>query len=268
MGTSSGSPTAPPASTAASWSRTPWHCTSRSAARATGRSGARSTSTCWPRRQRTSRTCERDLGLVCNHLGLLDRSRAVLEDAARTFRERDDAYLEADTLVLLAEADGDVEHLRRARALSHRFDDYRLEANALVAMAELLAKEGNYADARTCLDQTLALYRTHGSTTGIGRALGKLGELCQRFGHLEDAAEFLAEAVEACRNVGMSLREAARTWDLADVLNDLGRTDAARQHRDAAIELGVRLGAIAPEQVDALRAQNRPPRPASLRSDP
>ena len=177
----------------------------------------------------------RDLGSVCNHLGLLDRSRAVLEDAARTFRERDDAYLEADTLVLLAEADGDVEHLRRARALSHRFDDYRLEANALVAMAELLAKEGNYADARTCLDQTLALYRTHGSTTGIGRALGKLGELCQRFGHLEDAAEFLAEAVEACRNVGMSLREAARTWDLADVLNDLGRTDAARQHRDAAI---------------------------------
>ncbi len=211
---------------------------------------------------------QRDLGLVCNHLGLLDRSRAVLEDAARTFRERDDAYLEADTLVLLAEADGDVDHLRRARALSHRFDDYRLEANALVAMAELLAKEGNYADARTCLDQTLALYRTHGSTTGIGRALGKLGELCQRFGHLEDAAEFLAEAVEACRNVGMSLREAARTWDLADVLNDLGRTDAARQHRDAAIELGVRLGAIAPEQVDALRAQNRPPRPASLRSDP
>ncbi|MBM7787955.1 AfsR/SARP family transcriptional regulator [Tenggerimyces flavus] len=211
---------------------------------------------------------QRDLGLVCCHLGLFDRARVVLEQAVRTFRDRGDAYLEADTLVLLAEADGEVDHLRRARALSQRFDDYRLEANALVAMSELLAKGGEYADARGCLEKALDLYRTQGSTTGIGRALGKLGELCQRSGDLEDAASYLSQAVEACRKVGMSLREAARTWDLADVLHDLGHVDEARRHRDAAIELGVRLGAIAPDQVEALKAEPRPPRPGSLRSDP
>lgn len=217
----------------------------------------------------------RDLGLVYRHLGLLVQARAALTEAAATFRTTGDAYLEADTLILLADADSALPdhreafaHLRRARALSKEFDDYRTEANALTAMAELLASEGEYAGARDCLDQALAIYRTQGSATGTGRALGKLGELCQRFGHLEEAAAFLEQAVEASRGVGFSLREAARTWDLADVLHDLGRTEAARRHRRAAIDLGVRLGAIAPEHVAELETLDKPQRPAALRSDP
>jgi tetratricopeptide (TPR) repeat protein len=135
-------------------------------------------------------------------------------------------------------------------------------------MAELLAGAGDYAGARESLDQALEIYRARGSTTGIGRALGKLGELCQRFGYLEEAASFLEQAIGASRDVGFSLREAARSWDLADVLHDLGRVDEARERRTAAVELGVRLGAIAPDQVQALQGQAKPARPPALRSDP
>ncbi|MEU8222364.1 hypothetical protein [Kribbella sp. NPDC048915] len=213
----------------------------------------------------------RDLGLVYRHLGLQDKARVVLRQAVEAFRARGEQYLEADALVLLADGsdrEAGFSHLQRARELARQVNEYRAEANALAAMAELLADGGDYREARRRLDQTLRLYLTHRSTTGIGRALGKLGELCQRFGHVEEAASYFADAADVSARVGMSLREAARAWDLADVLHDLGRFDEAREQRARSIELGVQLGAIAPDRAAELRAQSRPKRPATLRSDP
>lgn len=217
---------------------------------------------------------QHDLGLVYRYLGLLDPAEVVLEQAAQAFREHSDAYLEADTLVRLAEVDRErpdhraaLEHLDSARAISHDLADHRIEAIILATMGELMAKAGNYADARAYFDQALDLHRRNSSTTGAGRALGHLGELCKRFSHPEEAVPFFEQAIAAHHKVGFSLREAERTWDLADVLYDLGQPDAARAHWCAALDLATRLAVISPERAAALRAEAKPVKPPALRSD-
>ncbi|GAB3410439.1 AfsR/SARP family transcriptional regulator [Flindersiella endophytica] len=217
---------------------------------------------------------QRDLGLVYRNLEQLDLAEAVLEQAIHAFGERGEAFLEGDTLVLLADvgkARGDhrvaLERLGRARASSHTHGDYRVEAHVLVAIGELMAAEGDYARAREHYDQALKVYRAHNSTVGTGRALGLLGELCRRFGHPAEAVAFLEEAVAAHRKVGWSLREAGARWDLADALYELGQVEAARTHWQAALDLGVRIAVISPETAAVLRAEPRPAKPATLGSD-
>jgi tetratricopeptide (TPR) repeat protein len=217
---------------------------------------------------------QRDLGLVYRNLDLLDLAEVVLEQTVHTFRERGDAFHEADALVYLADVDkarGDhrtaLERLGHARASFNAHGDYRIEAHALVAIGELMALDGDYAKAREHFDQALDLYRVKDSTVGIGRALGLLGELCLRFGRLEEAVPFLEQAIAAHRKVGWSLRQAGTMWDLADVHYDLGQPEVARGHWHAALDLGVRLGVITPESAAALRAEARPGKPSILRYD-
>lgn len=217
---------------------------------------------------------QRDLGLVYRNLDLLDPARVVLEQTVQTFRERGDAFHEADALVYLADVDkarGDhrtaLELLGRARASSHAHGDYRIEGHVLVAIGEVMSLEGDYAGAREHFDQALDLYRANSNTIGTGRALGLLGELCLRFGRLEEAVPFLEQAIADHHKVGFSLREASTMWDLADVHHDLGQPDVARGHWHAALDLGVRLGVISPESAAALRAEARPAKPSVLRYD-
>jgi len=106
--------------------------------------------------------------------------------------------------------------------------DRRFEGVALGDLAKLLRGQGRIAEARTYLDQALAIDRAVGNRNAEGSVLGILGELAAMEGRFDEAREMLRQGESLLREVGDKL-------GLANLLCDRGRAEVAAGDFGAAI---------------------------------
>jgi tetratricopeptide (TPR) repeat protein len=96
-----------------------------------------------------------------------------------------------------------------------------LRAKALLWLATLTWRGGDYAGGQALLQESLALYRSLGDRRGAGRALTEIGDIFLETGNLVRGQDFLAQ--------GLALgREAGDELGIARALNDLGELARSR----------------------------------------
>ncbi|HVL27762.1 MAG TPA: tetratricopeptide repeat protein, partial [Acidimicrobiales bacterium] len=135
-----------------------------------------------------------------------------------------------DALRAVLGADGEVSPLLRARALN--------------AAALLAQRQGDYAAARSRLEEALALRRQEGDRLGIAVALHGLGNLAALSRDLERARRLYEEALAAGRELGDAALLAAALDNLGWVAHVSADFPSARGYYEEALALQRRLGDV------------------------
>jgi tetratricopeptide (TPR) repeat protein len=130
-----------------------------------------------------------------------------------------------------------------------------------------LMTQGEFALARSLLDESLELRRELGEKRGVAITLSTVAELALAEGHLEQAVVALEEALELCRELGNVTIEAFLLSELGLAALYGGEHESAgqffRQSLERCKELGDRtttseclagLACVAAQERDALRA--------------
>jgi serine/threonine protein kinase/predicted ATPase len=133
------------------------------------------------------------------------------------------------------------EHLRLladARALGHGPS----ESMALRGIGRVHWALGDANEARSFLDQALAVARQHGDRLGEGRALGNLGVLCSEKGALEEGRVLLEQALDLCVEAGDQQSVGITLDNLAGIHVEQGRSEQARALFDQALAVHRALG--------------------------
>jgi len=91
--------------------------------------------------------------------------------------------------------------------------------------------------ARFHAEQALEIYRAYGDTLSTARILNNLGGIDFLLGDIEGAEKVLLEAASTAAEAGSDADIAQATSSLAQVYLRTDRTDAARTHAHAALEL-------------------------------
>lgn len=119
-----------------------------------------------------------------------------------------------------------------------------VRAEVLCAAGVLDWQHGNDQLARARLEESVALWRSMGQASGLGRALYYRGALARERGELDTARQLCEESIKVCR-------EADRPWDLAVALTGLGAVASLEQRVHEAI-------ALSEEGVDLFRVIGDP----------
>ncbi len=106
----------------------------------------------------------------------------------------------------------------------------RPRANALIALATLARRQGDYSSAVQSYEAGLAIFRELKDASGIATALNNLGVVAQDRGDYDKARALLSEALEHFESIGDVPRSAAS-------LNNLGLV--ARRQGDLAAAVGL-----------------------------
>ena len=107
----------------------------------------------------------------------------------------------------------------------------RTRAEALNGAGTLACLLGDYEQARVCLEESAALWRTTDDVAGLGRALRQLGSTLAGLGDLEGSERLLEESVNL-------LSDPASAWDRGIALSTWGRVARLQGRRaDAAARL-------------------------------
>jgi predicted ATPase len=139
-------------------------------------------------------------------------------------------------------------------------------AAALVMLAEIANKTGDYVEAQKSLAQAVPLARAANDPLTLCRALDSLGTIHWRLGNLDEARVALHESLALARTLGNVTQELRTLVGLGFVANDAAeeeqlhkqvysRAVAAGNRRQAMIALG-NLGVVAEERKDYLSARD------------
>jgi tetratricopeptide (TPR) repeat protein len=136
--------------------------------------------------------------------GDFDTSRRIQEESLREFRELGD---DAGTAIAL----------------------HRLAVGATVA--------GDLVGARELLDDCLEICRRRPNAKLVADSLVKLGSIERREGNPERALELWAEGAARCEEIGFTWMQASTVMAIADLAEQLGRTELAWQRAPEALHL-------------------------------
>jgi tetratricopeptide (TPR) repeat protein len=112
-----------------------------------------------------------------------------------------------------------------------------LRARAFTGASTLARIQGDYASARTLLEDALSAYRDAGHRKGIGRTLSSLGAVAVDDGALERARELHEEGIDLLREVGDADELAGALDNLADLALNTGDFARAAEVSKEAIAL-------------------------------
>lgn len=134
---------------------------------------------------------------------------------------------------------------REAVALAEHVDDAPLQAQARLALGEVLAALTRYDEARTILEDVRAAAQRAGDREALGGCLHALGDMLQNEGRFEDARACFDEQRTVERELGNARGEARAMANLA-LINWLeGKLPEARTQYEQYLELTIRTGDLA-----------------------
>jgi len=111
------------------------------------------------------------------------------------------------------------------------------EAHALNALGRCHSELGEFEQAKSYCESALALHERHENRNGQVGTLDNLGTIALRTGRPADAIAWHTRASTMCEDLGDSYLEARVLEHLAEALDADGKTAAAREARQAALEL-------------------------------
>lgn len=162
-------------------------------------------------------------------MGLIDHGLRLAGALLRFWRGR--GYItegRAQMTELLASPGGQTRNASRAKALH--------------AAGWAAREQGDYADARTLIEESLAIYRELGDARGIGWALVDLGFLTRYEGDYLAATSLLEESVRLLRQVDDTEGLAAALGNLGFVARDEGDAALAEARLTESLALWRKLG--------------------------
>jgi DNA-binding SARP family transcriptional activator/tetratricopeptide (TPR) repeat protein len=193
------------------------------------------------------------LAAVEHRIGLLHERRGEWELAESSFEDA----LRTDPPPALAArivADRSLNAHRRRRddeaeSFAHdaltraeQAEDSRALAQAHNILGVLASGRGDHAEARTQLEQSLALATADHDPVARAAALNNLALALRAEGELDRALELTEEALALCIAVGDRHREAALENNAADLLQALGRRDEAMARLKSAVATFAEIG--------------------------
>jgi tetratricopeptide (TPR) repeat protein len=113
----------------------------------------------------------------------------------------------------------------------------RSRAHAMFQASLVAERQRQWLLARFHAEQALEIYRAHGDTLSAARILNNLGGIDFLLGDVDAAETTLLEAASTAARAGSDPDIAQATSSLAQVYLRTGRTDAARTHAHAALDL-------------------------------
>jgi tetratricopeptide (TPR) repeat protein len=113
----------------------------------------------------------------------------------------------------------------------------RSRAHAMFQASLVAERQRQWLLARFHAEQALEIYRGHGDTLSAARILNNLGGIDFLLGDVDGAERSLLEAASTAAQAGSDADIAQATSSLAQVYLRTGRTDAARTHAHAALDL-------------------------------
>jgi len=113
----------------------------------------------------------------------------------------------------------------------------RSRANAMFQASLVAERQRQWLLARFHAEQALEIYRAYGDTLSTARILNNLGGIDFLLGDIDGAEKVLLEAASTAAEAGSDADIAQATSSLAQVYLRTDRTDAARTHAHAALEL-------------------------------
>ncbi len=130
--------------------------------------------------------------------------------------------------------------LERALAANPGARPY-LRANAMRGAGALAGQHGDYAQAWTLHEQSLALFRECDYPPGIGRELDALGEIAGYLGDYERALDLFTASLALRRDIGDSQGVAVVLVHLADLASERGDYRRARELLEESLALNRQL---------------------------
>ncbi len=130
-----------------------------------------------------------------------------------------------------------LDYLQRAARAAHAAQLTLAEADVHVRFNYIYRRQGDYAAARTHLEQALSIYQGFGNQRRVGEILTELGVLLRRQGYYGEAARYFEQTLQISRLVGNRHGEVAALNHLGTIERTLGRYAAARHYFEQALYL-------------------------------
>jgi predicted ATPase/Tfp pilus assembly protein PilF len=185
-----------------------------------------------------------DLGLAEWYSGMVEESRAHLEEALAIAQEVPDRHLEASlrgSLGGMQVSQGQLEegslHLERALDVAREMGDRCLESNTLNTLSVTRRGQGRMEEAHTYSELALEVARSVGDRRTEGSVLTNLGLLLQDQGRTEEARAHYEAALVIHREVGNRRFEGNVLANLGGLCFDQGRMEEAHVHLNAALTI-------------------------------
>jgi len=174
---------------------------------------------------------------------------AIHTAAGRAARDTGDLAAEAEPLIHLGAIDARqcryqhaAGHLEQALALARQAGDLGVQGRALGSLGLVYWHQGHYDQAVGLYQQALALHREAGDRTAEARALGNLSIIDAQQGRYDQAAGHLREVLALARETGDQTSEACSLDLLGDIRRRQGRHDEAAGHLRQALALFREIG--------------------------
>ncbi|MBX2998248.1 MAG: AAA family ATPase [Caldilineaceae bacterium] len=184
--------------------------------------------------------------------GACGRFEAALDAAAAAFAGADHLHtepLQVEALILWGELLAQVgdlaaaeAKLRQAVALAERVGEPRLQAQALIHLADVLPMRNAYAEARAAAEAALIRYHGLGDLAGEAHANLTLAIVSVEQGDVAGGAERYAQALALTEQCGYRFQEARIAANLANALCILGRIGEALALYERGMRIGRELG--------------------------
>lgn len=132
--------------------------------------------------------------------------------------------------------------LQDALAIQRESGERAGEARTFANLATVALNDGRIEEALPDLERALALLRAVGDRRAEGAALGNLGLAHHERGRLDEASSALEAALAIQREVGSRRSEGVVLGNLGNLRTDQGRHDEARAHLEAALAIHTEVG--------------------------
>lgn len=180
---------------------------------------------------------------IGDNVGALDAAKRAVELAstAGTQENEVEGYLEWGR-ILWRMANYPAARMQLEIAREKAVGRPRLEGSALRNLAVVALRQGNFDEARTYFEQSLAMFREIGDRLNESTVLKNLGNLYFFEGNFSSARTCYEQAITLYREVGYKLGESDVINNLASVLDGTGDYDQIRTLLEQALTLKRQIG--------------------------
>src|ERR1700730_2325214 len=133
-------------------------------------------------------------------------------------------------------------HLRQSRALFDRLGDLARQGDIYVALSTMLSEERLFADAVTCAQRALDMYRATSHVAGQSIALNNIGWFEAQLGRYEQALVYCQQALDLSREAGEHECEALTLDSIGHAHHRLGHHAEAITSYERALQLCEAIG--------------------------
>ncbi|HMZ07487.1 MAG TPA: helix-turn-helix domain-containing protein [Anaerolineales bacterium] len=161
---------------------------------------------------------------------------SLIREGFSIFREVGDEISAADMLHIMGQIEASMEHYAKALEYYQQAKDikaeYGLKASTIFILNDMFTAErrlGNYASARTKVEECIAYLRDMGTPYHLAGSLWQLGDVLISLGELDEAANHLRESLQISRQLTPSRYIGYCLFSLIKLLHQQGRSNDTAQ---------------------------------------